>query len=824
MYCDCADGVANRADAAAPSRAGYTRPMSATTPAVRFGVYRLDLAARELARDGALVPMSPKVFDCLAWLVEHRERAVGRDELAAAVWGRADVTETQLDQLIRNLRRAVGDSGNDQEVIRTVPRFGYRWVAELTADAPAAEPIQASTATPRRSRAPFVVAAALAACAAAAVALLPDRREAGAPLAAPAPRNGAERIAVLPVVVDDALDSEWAWLRLGLMDLIATRLRESGVTVTPANNILALTGDDAAATPSVAQTIAATGARIVVAPSVRRTSAGWRLRLELHGAEDAARELEAHADDAVGSARDAADRLLVQLGRAPAPPERTGAPDEDVLVRRVDAAIAGNDFDAARRLVDGAAPALRERMPLQLRRAELDALAGRYAAARERFAAILEVHANAPLDPRTLVQTLHGFSVALVEDGHPEAGKRRLDEAIDLAGRLHEPLVYAAAMRSRAIVNAMEGRDADADRDFAKAGIALELAGDTLGSAQLDASLAGSLITRHRYADAGTLHDRAIARLERFAPGDFLVAAYGNKIYMQVAMLRPLDALATARHAREVFARTRNARGDRGFDLHEARALIAAGQHARAGRLLDAIAADPDLKDKPGLVSNALIHQAQLAFAQDRIDAAASLAAQALAVRPVATSVAAHTARGRAIAWRIRTRALQRQGAVAAAADELKRYTAWAAEQSDAAVACQVALAQAEQAASERRGADAIAAFESALASANRAAPADIAQALAAYGTYLIDSGQPGEATRIVGQAARFAEDDYGSALLQVRLYHALGQPEAWRRALANALALAGERAVPAALATMPPDIAPGASVAAPLQRTSPLR
>ena len=71
---------------------------------------------------------------------------------------------------------------------------------------------------------------------------------------------------------------------------------------------------------------------------------------------------------------------------------------------------------------------------------------------------------------------------------------------------------------------------------------------------------------------------------------------------------------------------------------------------------------------------------------------------------------------------------------------------------------------------------------------------------------------------------ARFAEDDYGSALLQVRLYHALGQPEAWRRALANALALAGERAVPAALATMPPDITPGASVAAPLQRTSPLR
>lgn len=800
--------------------------MSAPTPAVRFGVYRLDLAARELVRDGALVPLSPKVFDCLAWLVEHRERAVGRDELAAAVWGKADVTETQLDQLIRNLRRAVGDSGSGQEVIRTVPRFGYRWVAELAVDAPVVEPAPVSTAAPpRRSRAPFVIAAALVACAlAVALALLPDRHGADAPLAAPAPPSARERIAVLPVVVDDALDSEWAWLRLGLMDLIATRLRESGLTVTPANNILALTGDDAAALPSVAQVMAATGARIVVAPSVRRTSAGWRLRLELHGAEDAARELEAHAGDAVGSARDAADRLLVLLGRAPAPLERAGAPDEDVLVRRVDATIAGNDLDTARRLVDGAAPVLRERPSLLLRGAELDALAGSYAAARVRFAAILDGHAHVPLDPTTLGQTLHGFAVALIEDGQPEAGKQRLDEAIDVANRHRQPLAYASAMRSRAIVNAMEGHDADADRDFAKAGIALELAGDTLGSAQLDASLAGSLITRHRYAEAGALHDRAIARLERFAPGDFLVAAYGNKIYMQLAMLRPRDALATAQHAREVFARMRNARGDRTFDLHEARALIAAGHYASAGRVLDAIAADPDLKDKPGQQSNVWLNQAQLALAQDRVDAAASLAAQALAARPAATSVAVHGARGRAVAWRIRTRALQRQGALAAAADELKHYTAWAADQADPAVVCQVALAQAEQAAAQRRGADAITAFESALAAANRAAPADIAQVLGAYGTYLIDTGQSGEATRIVGQAARFAEDDYGSALLQVRLYHALGQPEAWRRALANARVLAGERAVPAALATLPPDIAPGASLVAPLQRTSPLR
>ena len=801
--------------------------MSASTPAVRFGLYRLDLTARELLRDGALVPMSPKVFDCLAWLVEHRERAVGRDELAAAVWGKAGVTETQLDQLIRNLRRAVGDSGSDQEVIRTVPRFGYRWVAELHADAPPAkEPAPAaSIARPPRSRAPMFIAAAVIACVAiAAVVLLPGRHGGDAPIAALPSQDALERIAVLPVVVDDPADSEWAWLRLGLMDLIATRLREAGATVTPANTILALADDDATAPPSVAQVMAATGAHIVVVPSVRRTSAGWRLRLELHGAGNMPRELEVHADDAGAGARDAADRLLVLLGRAPGPREHAGAPDEDLLVRRIDAAIAASDFDAARLLADRAPSALRERAPLKLRRAELQGIAGAYAAARESFEAILAEHVHTPLDPRTLAETLNGLGVALIEDGQPEAGKQRLDEAIDVANRHRELLVYASAMRSRAIVNAMQGHEPDADRDFAKAAIALELAGDTLGRAQLEASLAGTLINRHRFAEARALHDRAIAQLERFPPGDFLVAAYGNKIYMHLAMLEPREALATAQHARDVLARARHGRTDRTFDLHEARALLATGQYARAGHALDAMAADPDLQDKPGLLSNVLINQAQLALAQGRAGAAATLAAQGLAMRPAATSVSAHTARGRAAAWRVRTRALQRQGALAAAAEELQSYVGWAAEQHDPAVACQVALAQAEQAVAEKRDAGAVAAFEAALAAANRSAPSDIAQALVAYGGYLIESGQSSEATRIVGQAARFAGDDYDSALLQARLYHALGQPEAWRRALANARALAGERLVPAALAVLPPDIAPGARLTAPLQRTSPLR
>ncbi|MET0226554.1 MAG: transcriptional regulator, partial [Dokdonella sp.] len=100
-------------------------------PTYAFGDCTLDPATRELHRAGKLVALSPKVFDCIAYLLGHRERAVGRDELAAAVWGKADVTDSMLGQVVVKARRVVGDTGGEQDAIRTIPRFGYRWVAPV---------------------------------------------------------------------------------------------------------------------------------------------------------------------------------------------------------------------------------------------------------------------------------------------------------------------------------------------------------------------------------------------------------------------------------------------------------------------------------------------------------------------------------------------------------------------------------------------------------------------------------------------------------------------------------------------------------------------
>ena len=97
----------------------------------RFGPWVLDPARRELLRGGIPQALPARAFECLHYLIEHRDRAVGRDELVRAVFGRRDVSDAQLAQIVLRARRAIGDDGQEQRAIRTVPRFGFRWTAEI---------------------------------------------------------------------------------------------------------------------------------------------------------------------------------------------------------------------------------------------------------------------------------------------------------------------------------------------------------------------------------------------------------------------------------------------------------------------------------------------------------------------------------------------------------------------------------------------------------------------------------------------------------------------------------------------------------------------
>ncbi len=95
-----------------------------------FGRFRLKPAERVLLREGEPVPLTPKVFDILVTLVEHGGQVVAKDDLMKRVWPNTFVEEGNLTQNISLLRKALGESSSGVQFIETVPRRGYRFVAD----------------------------------------------------------------------------------------------------------------------------------------------------------------------------------------------------------------------------------------------------------------------------------------------------------------------------------------------------------------------------------------------------------------------------------------------------------------------------------------------------------------------------------------------------------------------------------------------------------------------------------------------------------------------------------------------------------------------
>jgi DNA-binding winged helix-turn-helix (wHTH) protein len=97
---------------------------------LHFGDCEIDLDRFEVRRAGSKVPVEPQVFDVLAHLIEHRDRVVTKHELLDEVRENF-VTESAMTTRIKAARRAVGDDGRAQRVIRTIHGRGYRFVADI---------------------------------------------------------------------------------------------------------------------------------------------------------------------------------------------------------------------------------------------------------------------------------------------------------------------------------------------------------------------------------------------------------------------------------------------------------------------------------------------------------------------------------------------------------------------------------------------------------------------------------------------------------------------------------------------------------------------
>jgi DNA-binding winged helix-turn-helix (wHTH) protein/pimeloyl-ACP methyl ester carboxylesterase len=101
------------------------------SPVYEFGAFRLDVRERRLLCDGQPVALTTKVFDTLRVLVEHAGRLLTKDELMRCIWPDSVVEENNLNHNISVLRRAVGEQATGQRYIETVPRVGYRFVADV---------------------------------------------------------------------------------------------------------------------------------------------------------------------------------------------------------------------------------------------------------------------------------------------------------------------------------------------------------------------------------------------------------------------------------------------------------------------------------------------------------------------------------------------------------------------------------------------------------------------------------------------------------------------------------------------------------------------
>ncbi|MEO5561206.1 MAG: tetratricopeptide repeat protein [Dokdonella sp.] len=248
-----------------------------SAPLYRIDHYSIDLAARAIRHGDAIVDVEAKVFDLVALLIEHRDRALSKREINHALWGQRPVTDAALSQLLSKARRALGDDGELQRVIRTVHGRGLQWIADVRVDIemPATDAI-AETVPTKRSARPWWLAALAASLAIAAALLVPHVP----PSAGDGP--ALPRVAILPIT-NQTGDADLAWTRNGLMGLIASLLQEHGrVEVIGSQVVQAQAGArEMFDAPTLATLGKSLGATHFVSGQLRRVGSLYELDLHL---------------------------------------------------------------------------------------------------------------------------------------------------------------------------------------------------------------------------------------------------------------------------------------------------------------------------------------------------------------------------------------------------------------------------------------------------------------------------------------------------------------------------------------------------------------
>lgn len=833
-----------------------------------FGEFRLDPAKRELWRGDQRVSMQPRAFECLAYLVEHRDRAVGRDELVSAVWGKLEVSYNLLDQMMLRVRRAIGDSGVEQRFIRTIPRFGYSWVAPLgdmplkggdallspaaisiLGDDVASEPrianvfgetiadspkfIESSLPVPNESglgaqvkqahlvspspspspspRGPWILAVLLVLATVLGFTTWHGVRvQTMGPTSLRTSADVARIALVLPVTVD--ADGENTWMRLGIMDLLAERLRAAGQPVVPSDNVVGLVRGFDASTASKADIdalVARASASLLIDAHTYSSAGRWHVDLRVVGKSTVPIGAQGVGDDVLAAARMAADRLSVTLGLTP--PQEGFVPLREQALAKLMQQIRAANFDGrisdARSLLDSADDAQRSLPELRYLEGEIDMAAGRYETARAAFGSVADDVASLD-DPILRARALIGLGITYFRRADYVRAGGFFNSAVDLLDNSRDPEaagILGRALRWRGGARSITDQYEAAQADFALARVALESTGDQVELAILDNSIGALWMEQGRAQEALHYLERAAERSSMLGDRASEMRARSNIARVHYRLLDPAAALAQNDRVAvlESELEATDPRGRVSADTARLQALIANGRLQEADALLRQVLGSASDVD-PRYAAMLRFMAAQRAtdegdFGQAGRDVGAALAADWGIFQP----------REHGLAWRLLLRLQQQDGEQDAARRTVAQAVEWAANLPGAPVARVYAkLVEAEHAAAIGRDDEARVAFDNTLALArDQRTPIDLVDVCTSYADYLIGKGDLAAASVVVGHVDAWATRDFNAAVLQLRLYHALGQETAWRSALDRARRLAGERAVPAELQTVPASI-----------------
>ncbi|HWU70329.1 MAG TPA: winged helix-turn-helix domain-containing protein, partial [Pseudoxanthomonas sp.] len=590
-----------------------------------FGEFELNPASRELLRNGKPVALRARSLECLVYLIEHRDRAVGRDELISAVWGRVDASGTVVAQTLLRARKALDDTGNQQAMIRTLPRFGYRWVMPVQEVAISSEteeadgtddgsvagaaPPDTETVVPADAWEEVQVEAPA-----------PDSGNGGggenvAPSATGwfgrSPRVAWSMLALLivatglgfyylqfwnkraSVTANDAvlvmpvavvpMDSENAWVRLGAMDYMAARLRGSGINVLPSEQALRLSAAVEGDVPTLARKklLALSGARWIAQPEVQREQEGWRVRLHLFDAGEEQR-IEARGDTALMAVAEVADAWLRRLGGSGA-----GPPPGPLTERlhRVDAEILVGRLVEARRLIRSASPVERGDPRFLLREARLEFRAANFDASGRLFQSALDQASKADLETR--IDALIGLGTVERSRNNLDAAEQRFTQSLALLESLPPDRVNSRMVgvtyQGRGIIRAQRG-DVDAGvKDMGQARVWLQRSGDLIRLSVVGHNIGKAEAIRGDYLQALHEFDRSIETFERFRVNDYLATTLQEKADVQMLLARPADAWNTIRRAEAQLPKLENGDVATGVLATKARIQITLGRLHDAG-------------------------------------------------------------------------------------------------------------------------------------------------------------------------------------------------------------------------------------------------